>query len=58
MDTISLDFSFTTEYSEDFRNRTPGARFSLHIQKQKPQASIKNKIENSINYLMFTIQYT
>ena len=34
----------TAEYFADSRNRTPRARVSLHIQKQKPQASIKNKI--------------
>ena len=47
----------TTEYSVDSRHRTLQVSVSLHIQKPKPQASIKNKI-NSINYLMFTIQYT
>ena len=34
-----------TENSTDGRNRTPWARVSLHIQKPKPQASIKNEIE-------------
>ena len=35
----------TAVYSADSRNRTPLARVSLQIQKPKPQASIKNKIE-------------
>ena len=35
----------TTEYSADSRKRTPLARVRLHIQKPKPPASIKNKIE-------------
>ena len=35
----------TAEYSADSRNRTQRARVSLHIQKPKPQASIKKKIE-------------
>ena len=34
------------------------ARVCLHIQKQKPQTAIKNEIEKTINYLMFTIQCT
>ena len=35
----------TTEYFADTWNRTPRAWVSLHIQKPKPQASIKNKRE-------------
>ena len=35
----------TAEYSADIRNRTQRARVSLHIQKPKHQASIKNKIK-------------
>ena len=35
----------TAEYSADSRNRTPRAKVGLHIQKPKPQASIKNKIK-------------
>ena len=35
----------TTEYSADSRYRTPRAGVCLHIQKQKPQASLKNQIE-------------
>ena len=35
----------TTQYSTDSRNRKPRARVSLHFQKPKPQASIKNMIE-------------
>ena len=31
----------TTEYTADIRNRTPRARVSLHVQKPKPQASLK-----------------
>ena len=35
------------------------ARVSIHIQKPKHQANIKNKTEKfHINYLMFTIHYT
>ena len=34
----------TEEYSADSRKRMPRARVSLHIQKPKPQANIKNKI--------------
>ena len=33
------------EYSADSRYRTPRARVCLRIQKPKPQASIKNKID-------------
>ena len=35
----------TIEYYADIRNRTPRAKVNLHIQKPKPQARIKNKIE-------------
>ena len=35
----------TTEHSSDTKEQTPRARVSLHIQKPKPQASIKNKKE-------------
>ena len=35
----------TTEYSADIRNRTLRARVSIHIQKRKPPASIRNKIK-------------
>ena len=35
----------TTEYCADIRYRTPRAGVCLHIQKPKPQASIKTKIE-------------
>ena len=35
----------TTEQSADSRHRTPRARVCLHIQKPKPQASTKNKID-------------
>ena len=35
----------TTEYSVDSRKRTLLTRVCLHIQKPKPQASIKNKID-------------
>ena len=38
---------FTTEYSTDIRNRIPRARVSLHIQKPKTEATIKNKIEKT-----------
>ena len=49
----------TTEYSADIRYRTTLARVCLHIQKPKPQATIKNEIKKiHINYLMFTIQCT
>ena len=35
----------TTEYSADSGNRTQRARVSLHVQKLKPQASLKNLIK-------------
>ena len=35
----------TTEHSADSRFRKPRARVCLHIQKPKPQATVKNKIE-------------
>ena len=35
----------TEEYTAESRDRKPRARVSLHIEKPKPQASIKNKIE-------------
>ena len=35
----------TTDYSADIRYRTTRARVCLHIQKPKPQATIKNEIE-------------
>ena len=46
----------TTEYSADSRNRTPRARIRLHIQRPKPQASIKNKIGKL--YKLFDIYNT
>ena len=49
---------YTTEYSADSRYRMPWARVCLNIQKPKPQATIKNEIENIYILLMFTIQYT
>ena len=39
------DPHIATEYSADSRDRTKRVRVSLHIQKLKPQAAIKNKIE-------------
>ena len=49
----------TIEYSADIRYRTPRAGVCLHIQKPKPQATIKNVIKKkSINYLKFTIKCT
>ena len=42
-----LEPHITTDYYAENRNRTPHARISLHIQKPKPQASIKNEIEKS-----------
>ena len=38
------DSHITAECSADIRNRSSLARVRLHIQKPKPQASIKNKI--------------
>ena len=48
----------TAEYSVDSRNRTLWAKVSLHIQKPKPQASIKNKVEKIHKLFDVTMQYT
>ena len=48
----------TTEYSADSRDRTPMASVCLHIQKPKPQATIKNEIEKIHKLIDVTIQYT
>ena len=48
----------TTEYSADSWYRTPLARDCLHIQKPKPEATIKNEIEKIHKLLDVYIQYT
>ena len=36
-----------SQYSEDSKNRRPGAQISLHIRKQKFQASMNEKINKA-----------
>ena len=47
----------TTEYFADSRNRTPPAKVSLHVQKPKLQAKIKNLIMtyNKLSDVYYTI---